>query len=158
MKRAIGTRESAAKFDGLLEMEACQFTCRVLRTPKDFMKHNRTWVSYISNSGISCLIFRLCSAAGAFILNVIYGYNIEPHGEDPLVRLADLALTQFSEAIAPGAWLVDLIPACELTMFWAFGLNGPNLAYHWLIFSEIYTRVDARSWISTHRPILLSNS
>ena len=53
------------------------------------------------------------SEAGAFILKITYGYNIEPHGEDPLVSLADLALQQFSNAIVPGAWLVDLIPACE---------------------------------------------
>lgn len=53
------------------------------------------------------------SEAGAFILKITYGYNIEPHGEDPLVSLADLALQQFSNAIIPGAWLVDMIPACE---------------------------------------------
>jgi hypothetical protein len=57
------------------------------------------------------------SAAGAFILNVTYGYNIEPHGEDPLVRLANHALKQFSEATVPGAWLVDLIPACKFPVF-----------------------------------------
>lgn len=51
------------------------------------------------------------SEAGAVILKITYGYNIEPHGEDPLVSLADLALQQFSNAIVPGAWMVDMIPA-----------------------------------------------
>ncbi|KAJ5134839.1 NmrA-like [Penicillium atrosanguineum] len=109
IKRAIGNRESAAKFDSLLELEARRFTCRVLLTPEKFLEHNRT-------------------AAGAFILNVIYGYNIEPHGEDPLVRLADLALSQFSEAIAPGAWLVDLIPALKYLPEWFPGAGFQRIA------------------------------
>lgn len=61
------------------------------------------------------LSFAYDSAAGAFILNVTYGYSIEPHGEDPLVRLANHALEQFSEAAMPGPWLVDMIPACKLS-------------------------------------------
>ncbi|KAJ5148560.1 hypothetical protein N7448_000138 [Penicillium atrosanguineum] len=81
----------------------------------EYCLHLRSFLSIIERelSGISLAHSRIISAAGAFILNVIYGYNIEPHGEDPLVRLADLALSQFSEAIAPGAWLVDLIPALK---------------------------------------------
>ncbi len=61
---------------------------------------------------ISSLIYAYQSEDGAFILKITYGYNIEPHGDDPLVSLADLALQQFSNAIVPGAWLVDMIPAC----------------------------------------------
>ena len=53
----------------------------------------------------------MTSAAGAFIMKIIYGYNIRPHSEDPLVSLADLTLQQFSMAIVPGMWLVDVIPA-----------------------------------------------
>ncbi|KAJ5160072.1 uncharacterized protein N7482_007076 [Penicillium canariense] len=60
----------------------------------------------------------IVGAAGAFILRVTYGYNIEPHGEDPLVRLADHALKLFSEAAVPGAWLVDLIPALKYIPEW----------------------------------------
>lgn len=48
------------------------------------------------------------SASGAFILTVTYGYHIEPRGEDPLVRLANLAVKQFSEAAVPGrGWLIS---------------------------------------------------
>jgi len=49
-------------------------------------------------------------------LKITYGYNIEPHNEDPLVNLADLALQQFSKAVVPGAWLVDMIPACKFPL------------------------------------------
>ncbi|KAJ6094677.1 hypothetical protein N7467_002190 [Penicillium canescens] len=41
-----------------------RFIRRVFRAPEKFIQHNRT-------------------AVGAFILNITYGYNIEPHGEDP---------------------------------------------------------------------------
>ncbi|KAJ6012917.1 hypothetical protein N7499_012482 [Penicillium canescens] len=62
-------------------------------------------------------LIEIYRAVSAFILNITYGYNIEPHGEDPLVRLADHALKQFSVAVFPGAWLVDLIPACFMLIF-----------------------------------------
>ncbi|KAJ5991687.1 hypothetical protein N7451_007411 [Penicillium sp. IBT 35674x] len=109
IKKIIGTRESASKFDSLLESEARRFACRVLRTPGKFIEHNRT-------------------AAGAFILNVTYGYSIEPHGEDPLVRLADHALEQFSEAAMPGAWLVDMIPALKYIPEWMPGARFQRVA------------------------------
>ena len=48
--------------------------------------------------------------AGAIILKIAYGYTIEPHGTDPLVDLADRAVSQFSAASQPGIWLVDIIP------------------------------------------------
>ncbi|CAG8247576.1 unnamed protein product [Penicillium olsonii] len=94
MARIIGSRSSMSKFDDMLEVEARRFLWRVLNHPKDFVNHTRT-------------------AAGAFILKITYGYNIEPHLSDPLVSLADLALQQFSASVVPGAWLVDMIP------FWA---------------------------------------
>ncbi|KAJ5523652.1 hypothetical protein N7494_010302 [Penicillium frequentans] len=109
IRRIIGTRESASKFDSLLELEARRFACRVLRTPGKFMEHNRT-------------------AAGAFILNVTYGYSIEPHGEDPLVCLADHALEQFSEAAMPGAWLVDMLPALKYVPQWMPGARFQRVA------------------------------
>lgn len=77
------------------------------------------WIIYerqsISMENIFSLADSGCkiSAAGSFILKITYGYNIEPHQKDPLVNLADLALQQFSNAIVPGAWLVDVIPACK---------------------------------------------
>ncbi|CAG8120032.1 unnamed protein product [Penicillium salamii] len=102
MARIIGSRSSMSKFDDMLEVEARRFLWRVLNHPKDFVKHTRT-------------------AAGAFILKITYGYNIEPHHDDPLVNLADLALQQFSASVVPGAWLVDMVPALKHLPEWAPG-------------------------------------
>ncbi|KAJ5680341.1 hypothetical protein N7536_011480 [Penicillium majusculum] len=107
--RVIGTRESAAKFNGLIELEARRFAYRILHTPEKFLDHNRT-------------------ASGAFILTITYGYNIEPRGEDPLVRLANLAVKKFSEAAVPGAWLVDFIPALKYVPEWMPGANFQKVA------------------------------
>ncbi|KAJ5887491.1 hypothetical protein N7495_007532 [Penicillium taxi] len=90
--RTIGTQASIAKYDRLIEDEMRHFLWRVLDNPKKFIDHNR-------------------SAAVGLILKITYGYTTEPSKEDPLVALADLTLQQFSEAIIPGAFLVDLIPA-----------------------------------------------
>ncbi|KAJ5154053.1 uncharacterized protein N7500_009492 [Penicillium coprophilum] len=87
----IGTRESAAKFNGFLELEARRFAYRVLHAPEKFIDHNRT-------------------------------------GEDPLVRLANLAVWRFAEAAVPGAWLVDFIPALKYVPEWMPGANFQRVA------------------------------
>ena len=46
-------------------------------------------------------------------MKIAYGYTIEPHKVDPLVQKAGLALEHFAIAGTPGAWLVDMIPACK---------------------------------------------
>ena len=53
------------------------------------------------------------SEAGAIILNIAYGYDIEPLGPDPLVDVADEALENFVIAAMPGRWMVDQMPFCE---------------------------------------------
>ena len=55
----------------------------------------------------------LTREAGAVILKIAYGYTIEPHKHDPLVDIAKTAMEHFSIAGTPGAWLVDIIPACR---------------------------------------------
>ncbi|KAJ5473438.1 hypothetical protein N7475_003004 [Penicillium sp. IBT 31633x] len=109
MARVIGTRTAASKFDGMLEVETRRFLWRVLQRPQVFLQHTRT-------------------AAGAFVLKITYDYNIEPHHDDPLVNLADLALQQFSSATVPGAWLVDVIPALKYVPDWVPGAGFKKTA------------------------------
>ncbi|KAJ5761024.1 hypothetical protein N7520_008180 [Penicillium odoratum] len=113
MARTIGTRASASKFDQLLIVETRRFLWRLLDCPQDFLQHIKT-------------------AAGAFVLKITYGYDIVPHGRDPLVSLADLALDQFSLAVVPGAWLVDMIPALKYIPEWAPGAGFKKTARYYL--------------------------
>lgn len=52
---------------------------------------------------------------GAVILKIAYGYNIEPHGRDPLIDLVNDSMENFSAVVKPGTWLVDVIPLCRAT-------------------------------------------
>jgi hypothetical protein len=88
----IGTKGAVAQFDSLQDIEVRRFLLRVLEKPKGLFQHIRT-------------------EAGAIILGIAYGYAIEAHKEDPLIKVADEALLQFSLAAVPGAWPVDVLPA-----------------------------------------------
>ncbi|KAI9162740.1 Cytochrome P450 monooxygenase CLM2 [Paramyrothecium foliicola] len=49
--------------------------------------------------------------AAAIILNIVYGYSIEPDKLDPLTNLVQLMMDNFSRAFVPMAWSVDVLPA-----------------------------------------------
>ncbi|RWA07492.1 hypothetical protein EKO27_g7615 [Xylaria grammica] len=90
----VGTQSAAGHYLGLQEMEAHRFLFRILQEPDLFLQHLRT-------------------EAAAIILKATYGYTVEPHKPDPLVELADTSMAQFSAAITPGAWPVDVFPALK---------------------------------------------
>ncbi|KAJ5900079.1 hypothetical protein N7495_004823 [Penicillium taxi] len=108
----IGTYTAMNQFDELLEVESQRFLLRVLAQPKGFIQHIR-------------------KQAGAIILKIAYGYTIEPHKDDPLVDMAELALGHFSRAGTPGAWLVDIIPALKHVPSWLPGAGFKRLAQAW---------------------------
>lgn len=56
---------------------------------------------------------RFCRTAGATILKLTYGYNVESPN-DRFVVLADTAMEMFSTVTTPGAFMVDIFPICEL--------------------------------------------
>src|SRR5215469_10621363 len=64
----IGTKGAVAQFDSMQDIEVRRFLLRVLEKPKDLFQHIRT-------------------EAGAVILRIAYGYVIEAHKEDPLVKV-----------------------------------------------------------------------
>lgn len=75
-------------------------------------------------------IFR--SMAGAIILRVTYGYELQDvNGRDPLVDHADETVQQFSAATLPGAWLVDLIPILKHVPEWVPGAKFKKLSREW---------------------------
>jgi hypothetical protein len=50
--------------------------------------------------------------AGAIILRVSYGYKVE-ETDDPFIKISDKAMEEFSLSASPGAFLVDIFPACN---------------------------------------------
>lgn len=59
--------------------------------------------------------------AGAIILKIGYGYDINPHGRDKLVDLADDSMETVS-AVLNQMWLVDLVPVCMILLFPLFSV------------------------------------
>lgn len=112
MQPYLGSESAVAPTNPLQEVEAHRFLLRVLRDPKKLAHHIQTYVHLYENNGSRYLIAN--REAGAVILNIAYGYTIEPHKRDPLVHIANQALEHFSIAGTPGTWLVDMIPACTL--------------------------------------------
>lgn len=52
----------------------------------------------------------LTRLTGGNILKIVFGYTIKEI-DDPFIRNADIAVTNFSKATTPG-WVVDLLPIC----------------------------------------------
>jgi cytochrome P450 len=71
------------------------------------------------------------SEMGSIILRITYGYKIDPHSKDPLVKLAEETVSQFSKAIVPGAFMVDIIPALKYLPDWLPGTGFKKTAKLW---------------------------
>ncbi|KAL2814360.1 cytochrome P450 [Aspergillus cavernicola] len=112
MHRVLGTKNVIAQFNSLQHVEVRRFLLRVLEKPRDLVQHIRT-------------------GTGAVILKIAYGYNIEPHGRDPLVALANESLENFSVAGTPGLWMVDTIPLLKHVPTWLPGTGFKRTAAAW---------------------------
>jgi hypothetical protein len=73
---------------------------------------------------------KLCSAAGAMTMTAGYGLDIKP-SNDPYIDNAEKAMVAFSSAVAPGAFLVDAIPALKYVPAWFPGAGFKRKAYEW---------------------------
>ncbi|KAK5992051.1 Cytochrome P450 monooxygenase CLM2 [Cladobotryum mycophilum] len=87
----VGTKALASKYDGIQNEEAGHLLLRTLKNPNELVNHFKT-------------------EAGAAILKILYGYSIEQHQGDPLLRIVETAMHGFSVAFVPGAWAVDTLP------------------------------------------------
>ncbi|KAJ3539528.1 hypothetical protein NM208_g5454 [Fusarium decemcellulare] len=91
MHQQMGTKTLAGQFYGIQDVESRRFLLRVLDDPDNLIKHIKT-------------------EASAIILRITYGYSIEPHKADPLVDLIEGMMDNWSRAVVPGTWLVDVLP------------------------------------------------
>ncbi|KAI1826284.1 cytochrome protein [Xylaria intraflava] len=108
----IGSPAAATTYIDVQEKEAHRFLLRVLQRPESFLDHIRT-------------------EAGAIILKTVYGYTVEPHKSDPLVKLIGESMEHFAAAVVPGAWLVDVIPALQYIPEWMPGTGWKETSKKW---------------------------
>ncbi|KDQ57809.1 hypothetical protein JAAARDRAFT_276111 [Jaapia argillacea MUCL 33604] len=107
----IGTKPLTEKFLGIEEKWNRLFLRKLLERPSEFTEHIRWMV-------------------GSIILEITYGYPVkEP--VDPIVELIDKALHQFLTATAPGAFLVDIVPALRYVPAWFPGASWKRKVTSW---------------------------
>ena len=62
---------------------------------------------------------------GAIILMITYGYSLKEN-DDPYLEVAEATMNGFNEVIVPGAFLVDMIPSCELRSLLSRAVGSTN--------------------------------
>ena len=128
LHQILGTKILVSKFNSLQELEARRLLRRMIDDPREWVQHLKTYVpqSLFFHTNIKEGLLNkmyICREAGAIILKIGYGYDINPHGRDKLVDLADDSMETFS-AVLNQTWLVDLVPGCMyLFLFISFGLR-----------------------------------
>ncbi|KAJ5683546.1 O-methylsterigmatocystin oxidoreductase [Penicillium macrosclerotiorum] len=139
---SFGSEAAVSQFNTLQEVEVHRFLLRVLRDPTNLAQHIQT-------------------EAGAVILNIAYGYTIEPFERDHLVHITNVVLDQFAKAATPGAWMVDIIPALKYLPSWFPGAGFKQTAKEWReqlkgIADRPYAFVKEQMKNGTHKPSYLS--
>lgn len=104
----IGSRSKVEGFQTVLQDETRSYINSIRDNPEVWVQHTQ----------------RL---AGAIVLKITYGYSAEPH-DDPLVRLVDEAMDQFSETTGINAYMVDFFPILRFVPEWFPGASWKRKA------------------------------
>ncbi|KAF2658380.1 cytochrome P450 [Lophiostoma macrostomum CBS 122681] len=112
IKREIGSKSAASRYDKAHEIEVAHFLLRLAGDPKDLTQ---------------CIK----KSTGSLAPRTLYGYVAEPVKEDPLIDLVERAMDTFTQATAPGAFLVDTIPLLKYLPQWMPGSGFKKLARKW---------------------------
>ncbi|PFH63060.1 hypothetical protein XA68_10101 [Ophiocordyceps unilateralis] len=94
MHQQIGTDAKVTEAHQTIETEGQRFLEWALNKPESLMEHVKT-------------------LTGAVMLKATYGYSVDVEHGDPLVRLVERYMANFSKAFSPGTWLVDVFPALK---------------------------------------------
>ncbi|KAJ0417659.1 cytochrome P450 [Aspergillus carlsbadensis] len=107
--REVGSALHVARFNQTQEIEVRRFLVRLLDAPQNLPGHAR-------------------GLAGAFILKVLYGYNMDYTAVDPLMDYIENVLERFIPALVPGTWLVDAFPSLKHVPAWLPGAGFRRFA------------------------------
>ncbi|KAF9062871.1 cytochrome P450 [Rhodocollybia butyracea] len=110
--RELGSSSAVRAFFPQEELLGRKFLRRVLHNPENLQEH--------------CF-----QHAGAIILQIAYGYEVESESDDPLVRVANLGMDRFNRATAPGAFLVNQMPILLKVPDWFPGTEWKRIGRSW---------------------------
>ncbi|KAK7212547.1 hypothetical protein V2G26_019725 [Clonostachys chloroleuca] len=139
----LGTKAAAARFRDIQDVESRRFLFRILETPEDLMKHVKT-------------------EASAVILQIIYGYSVEPRKADPLTLLIERMMLGISLAFVPLTWPVDTLPILKYFPEFLPGMSFKKRAREWkditqMVIDVPYEFVRQKMSMRTHRPSYVSS-
>ncbi|KAH8689750.1 putative cytochrome P450 oxidoreductase OrdA-like protein [Phaeosphaeriaceae sp. PMI808] len=139
----IGTKGLSAGFQPIQEKEALQFVLQTFNNPEKMMVYLKT-------------------LAAAIIVKIMYGYEIDRNGADPLVELIEHAMDNLSLAFVPLSWVVDAIPAIQYLPDWFPGMSYRNTAAQFRAINEQaaelpYAFVKRQMELKANRPSYVSN-
>ncbi|KAJ7157101.1 cytochrome P450 [Mycena filopes] len=104
MAQFMGTRSKVeASYGHILEQTTHEFLRGITHSPDAWREHAQRF-------------------AGAIVLAITFGYKAKDE-DDPLVKLGDDAMSQFSEATAPNAFAVDVFPILRFIPEWFPGAS-----------------------------------
>ncbi|EPS98990.1 hypothetical protein FOMPIDRAFT_1050990 [Fomitopsis schrenkii] len=109
--QTIGTHNSLMRLANGLEKEACELVRRIAADPTSLTQYAQRF-------------------AAASTLKITYGYTAKKE-DDELLQIANTAMEEFSLALAPGAYLADLILILTYIPAWFPGAGWKRTALEW---------------------------
>ncbi|KAG2159163.1 cytochrome P450 [Suillus bovinus] len=109
--RVIGSRAAMDVYNETEEVETRRFLKRVLAKPDQLQDHIR-------------------HTAVAVVLRITHGYEVQENN-DPWVDLANRVTENCSQASAPGAFMVDILPFLAKVPAWFPGAGFKRIAREW---------------------------
>ncbi|KAK4060812.1 uncharacterized protein Triagg1_10582 [Trichoderma aggressivum f. europaeum] len=138
----FGTTALVSRFNGVQEIESKRFLMRIFKDPENLFQHIKT-------------------EAAATILKIVYGYNVEPFGADPLVRIINDVMENASRAMLPFKKPVEIFPALKRLPDWMPGAGFKRVAREWLALTDAsayipYNHVGKQMENGTYQPSYVS--
>ncbi|KAH6607121.1 hypothetical protein Trco_003434 [Trichoderma cornu-damae] len=138
----FGTQSLVSRYRNVQDVESKRFLMRTMKDPQNLLRHIRT-------------------EASAIVLKITYGYTVEPFGTDPLVRLIEDVMANFSHLMIPLAWPVDISPLLGQLPGWFPGAGFKETAREWRAMTEAsayipYNFVKKQVDADIHQPSFVS--
>lgn len=165
----LGTKTAVSRFRDIEDVESRRFLLRILNDSANVTEHIKTYVDSVpkhrrrSHAKYGCCsmheIFTklILSEAGAIILQIVYGYSIEPQTADPLVLLIERLMQNLSDAFVPLSWAVDILPILNYLPEGVPGTSFKKTARKWkevtrMVIETPYEFVRQQMAKGSHRP------
>ncbi|KAJ7775174.1 cytochrome P450 [Mycena metata] len=107
----FGSQTNLKKFYPLEEEETHKFLQRLVESPDQFLSH-------------------IHGLSSAIALRIAYGYTSQGE-KDPIVDLVTAVMEEFSMAVTPGAFMVDVLPILKYVPEWLPGAGFKRKANVW---------------------------